>query len=178
MDGLLPWYCYNDVGAYRAVAPCTGMVRWHAVGESRSGKGIRAESFFASLALFLPFTVSVRLSGSDDAISGDLNWMFDSLFDVMACSGRCCRVTQLNFFGLVVLAQPCTVLIGRSVSDAPLDIQCIVCRFCASIAHPTGELRHQDASAIRSTKKILQENERIHYSTTIWFSNSFLCLKL
>ena len=33
-----------------------------------------------------------------------------------------------------------------------LSFQCVVCRFCASIAHPTGELRHQDASAIRSTK--------------------------
>ena len=26
-------------------------------------------------------------------------------------------------------------------------------------------------------KTILQENERIHYSTTIWFINLFLCLK-
>uniref|UniRef100_A0A7S0ZQX2 Uncharacterized protein n=1 Tax=Noctiluca scintillans TaxID=2966 RepID=A0A7S0ZQX2_NOCSC len=34
-----------------------------------------------SLTLFLSFTVSVRASGSDDAISGDLNWMLDSLFD-------------------------------------------------------------------------------------------------
>ena len=65
---------------------------------------------------------SVRLSGSDDAISGDLNWMFDSLFDDIACSGRCLQSDAVEFFGLVVLAQPCTVLVGRSVSDAPLDI--------------------------------------------------------
>ena len=64
MDGLLPWYCYNDVGAYRAVAPWyEGMVWWHAVGESRSGKGIRPESFFVSLALFLLFTVRCDCRG-------------------------------------------------------------------------------------------------------------------
>ena len=30
----------------------------------------------------------------------------------------------------------------------------------------------------RSIKTILQEKEKIHYSTTIWFTNLFLCLKL
>ena len=70
------------------------------------------ESFFASLALFLSVTVSVRWSGSDDAISGDLNWMFDSLFDDMACSGRCCRVAQLNFwFGRACATPHC---VGRA----------------------------------------------------------------
>ena len=56
------------------------------------------ESFFASLALFLV--------GSDDAISGDLKWMFDSLFDDMAWSGRCCRVAQLNFLVWSCLRNP------------------------------------------------------------------------
>ena len=53
-----------------------------------------------------------------------------------------------------MLAQPCTVL-GRAKCHGctALSFQCVLCRFCASIAHPTGELRHQDASAIRSTKK-------------------------
>ena len=31
---------------------------------------------------------------------------------------------------------------------------------------------------LQITKTILQEKVRIHYSTTIWFTNLFLCLKL
>ena len=66
MDGLLPWYCYNDVGAYRAVAP------WYE-GMVRMARRWRISEWYGHT------------------------------------SGIVFRVA-VEFFGLVVLAQLCTVL--------------------------------------------------------------------
>ena len=94
MDGLLPWYCYNDVGMVGTLLANLGVVRAH----ERNRFSRRSWIFWFGRAC-----ATLHCVGSSEVS----------------------RMHRLSF-------------------------QCVVCRFCASIAHPTGELRHQDASAIRS----------------------------
>ena len=80
----------------------------------------------------------MRSSGSDDAISGVLNLMFDSMFDDNDVFLSLLQSDAVEFFGLVVLAQPCTVLVGRSVSDAPLVIPVRCVSFLREHRSPDG----------------------------------------
>ena len=69
----------------------------------------------------------------------------------------------------VAPAMPCKILknCGSGGSDKnTTKLACIL------------EANESTRMRMRNTKIILQEKVRIHYSTTIWFTNLFLCLKL
>ena len=74
----------------------------------------------------------------------------------------------------VALAMPCKIM-KNCGSDASNKIKTNLRVFwkLMNLRECVWEIRYRII-----IKTILQEKERLHYSTTIWFTNLFLCLKL